>query len=61
MKMKRELFGMLFLIAFIAVYFLVVTFLGKEDTTLYLSRYIVIWLLMAFYVGQYSMRFPKGF
>jgi len=60
-RMKREFFGMLFLIAFIGVYFLSVNFLGEEDTIHYLSRFIVIWILIAFYVGQYSMKFPKAF
>lgn len=60
-RMKRELFGMLFLLAFITMYFLADSFLGEEDTILYLSRFIVIWVLLAFYVGQYSMRFPKAF
>ena len=61
MKMKRELFGMLFLAAFVGLYFLSDAILGEETTILYLSRFIVIWILAAFYVGQYSMRFPKAF
>ena len=60
-RMKREFFGMLFLIAFVALYFLAESYLGEEAVMLYLSRFIVVWLFAAFQIGQYSMRFPKGF
>ena len=25
------------------------------------NKFIIIWLLIAYYVGQYSMKFPKKF
>ena len=59
--MKREYFGMLFIIAFVALIFIAATILGDEVVFDNLSRYIVIWVLIGFYVGQYSMKFPKAF
>ena len=59
--MKREYFGMLFIIAFVTITFLIGDFFGDEKVENWLSRYIVIWVLLGFYAGQYSMRFPKAF
>ncbi len=59
--MKREYFGMLFIIAFVALIFIAATILGDEVVFDNLSRYIVIWVLIGFYAGQYSMKFPKAF
>jgi hypothetical protein len=59
--MKREYFGMLFMIAFVGLYFLLESFIGEEAISHYLSRFIVVWLLIAFSIGQYSMKFPKAF
>lgn len=59
--MKREYFGMLFMIAFLALYFVADYFLGEEVVSNYLSLYIVIWLMIAFSAGQYSMKFPRAF
>jgi len=59
--MKRELFAALFLMVFVGLYFLAVVILSEEEVMYYLSRFIVVWLLLAFYIGQYSMKFPKAF
>ena len=59
--MKREYFGMLFIIAFVASIFIAEEFFGEEKVTHWLSSFIVVWVLMFFYAGQYSMRFPKAF
>lgn len=59
--MKREYFGMLFLVAFVGLYFLAQAFLTEEEVKYYVSRSLVIWILIAFYCGQYSMKFPKAF
>lgn len=59
--MKREYFGMLFIIVFVASIFIAEYFFGDVTVMNWLSRYIVIWALLGFYVGQYSMRFPKAF
>ena len=34
---------------------------GEEAVFDNLSRFIVIVILVGFYAGQYSMKFPKGF
>ncbi|MFM9987713.1 hypothetical protein [Flavobacterium sp.] len=57
--MKREYFGMLFIIGSVALIFLAEYFFGEAKVMDNLSRFIVIWIMIAFQVGQYSMRFPK--
>jgi len=59
--MKREYFGMLFIIAFVALIFIAEEFFGEARVTNWLSTFIVVWVMLAFQVGQYSMRFPKAF
>lgn len=59
--MKREYFGILFILVFIASIFIAEYFFGEAKVTNWLSSFIVIWVLLAFYAGQYSMRFPKAF
>ena len=59
--MKREYFGMLFIIVFFCSILAADYFFGDEQVTNYLSKSIVIWVLAGFYAGQYSMRFPKAF
>ena len=58
--MKREYFGMLFIITFVILIFVAEYFIGEKVYD-YLSRYIVVWLMIFFQAGQYSMRFPKAF
>ena len=59
--MKREYFGMLFIIVFVCSIFVAEYFFGKEKIEDYLSTFIVVWVILGFNVGQYSMRFPKAF
>ncbi|TDE07805.1 hypothetical protein [Flavobacterium sandaracinum] len=59
--MKREYFGMLFIIGFVCLALTANYFFGKLILEDYISKFIVIWILIAFNVGQYSMRFPKSF
>ena len=59
--MKREYFSMLFFIGFAALILLAYQIFGEEKVEHILSRFIVIWILIGFSVGQYSMRFPKAF
>lgn len=59
--MKREYIGILFIIGFVALIFLAEYFIDEEKIMDYLSRFIVIWILVAFQIGQYSMRYPKAF
>ncbi len=59
--MKREYFAMLFIILFVASTFIADYFLDTETVKHYLNSFIVIWVLIGYYAGQYSMRFPKAF
>ena len=57
--MKREYFGMLFIIASVALIFLVEYIFDENKVMDNLSRFIVVWIAIAYQVGQYSTRFPK--
>ena len=59
--MKREYFGMLFIVVFVALIFLAIFIFGNDKVMENLSRFIVVWILIGFYAGQYSMRFLKAF
>lgn len=59
--MKREYFGMIFIIVFVGLIFAAEYIFDEEAVWENLSRYIVIWLLIAYFAGQYSMKFPKAF
>jgi hypothetical protein len=59
--MKREYFGMLFILVFVLLIFLAEYLFGEEKIEHYLYTFIIIWVLLGFYIGQYSMRFPKAF
>lgn len=57
--MNRTYFGMLFLIVSGIIFFTAEYFFGEAVVTKNLRSYIIIWLLIAYQVGQYSMKFPK--
>ena len=59
--MKREYFAMIFMSITVAVLLSNYYIFSEEIVELYLSRFIIIWLFIAFYAGQYSMKFPKAF
>ena len=59
--MKREYFGMLFIIISVFIVIAADYIFGDEVVRENLSRFIVIWILAGFYAGQYSMKFPKAF
>ena len=59
--MKREYFGMLFIITCAVLLIAADSFFGDEKVTDCLSTYIVLVVMTAYYAGQYSMRFPKRF
>ncbi|CAM2906963.1 hypothetical protein [Flavobacterium frigoris] len=58
--MKREYFGMLFLIVSVCSIFAFNYIFGEYIVQEHISKFIIIWILIAFFVGQYSMRFPKS-
>lgn len=59
--MKREYFGMLVIlvvvILLIGADYIFETIKVRE----YLNKYIVVWVLIVYQLGQFSMRFPKHF
>lgn len=59
--MKREYFQMLVIIGFVGLYFITEYFIGEKLVREYTNNYIVVWLLITFQAGQYSMKFPKAF
>ena len=61
MVMKREYVLALFLVGLGVLIFSSDFIFGEEKTTNFLNNYIVIWLMFVFYLGQFSMRFPKAF
>ena len=58
--MKREYVGMLFIILFGGIVISVEQFIGEKVFD-YVGKFIIVWLMIAYQVGQYSMRFPKRF
>lgn len=59
--MKREYFGMIVIILFVLLIFLAEFIFGEKIVLEKLNSFIVIVVLVFFYIGQYSMRFPKAF
>ena len=59
--MKREYFGMLFIVI-ITAFLITADYIFEEKIVADLvNRYVIIWILAAFYIGQYSMKYPKAF
>jgi uncharacterized membrane protein YfcA len=59
--MKREYFTGLFLVIFISIIIIATYTFDEQIVEENLLKFIVVWLLLAIYVGQYSMKFPKKF
>ncbi|WP_432671608.1 hypothetical protein [Flavobacterium sp. SM2513] len=59
--MKREYFGMLFIAISVIIIIGCGYIFGDEAVFENINRFIVIWILVGFYAGQYSMKFPKAF
>lgn len=57
--MKRPYFGMLFIISIGVFFFGAEYFFGEEKVAEKIRTFLIIWLLIAYYAGQYSMKFPK--
>lgn len=57
--MKREYFVLLVLLSFVILILGLGYIFGEEKVTFYLKRFIVIIVLLFYFLGQYSMRFPK--
>ena len=59
--MKREYFGMLTILLFVLLIFLIDYLSGKEVVEKYLFNFSPVLILLIFRAGQYSMRLPKAF
>jgi len=59
--LKREYFGGLFLIISVVLVLTVGYFFGDEVVADKLHKTVVVWLLLAYLLGQYSTKFPKAF
>lgn len=59
--MKREYFVMLFIAISVVLIIGAGYIFGDEAVFENINRFIVIWILVGFYAGQYSMKFPKAF
>ncbi len=59
--MKREYFGILFMIVTVVLILTADYFFGSEVVAEKMYRFVVIWILVAFLLGQYSTKFPKAF
>jgi len=49
--MKRAYFGMLFMVISVALIFGAIAIFGEEVVLLSIGKFIVIWILIAFYAG----------
>ena len=54
--MTRTLFNIIFILAFGAI-FTLLDYLNKME---FLSKYILIVAMVAYFIGQYSAKYPKN-
>lgn len=59
--MKREYFGMLFMSVVLALILIAYYFFEETQVSDVISKFIIVWIILGFTVGQYSMKFPKRF
>ena len=59
--MKREYFGMIFMSVVLALILIAYYFFDEAKVSDFISKFIIIWIILGFNVGQYSMKFPKAF
>lgn len=59
--MKREYFTFIFLALTVVSILIAKYFISYDLLKENVLRFMVIWVLVAFLVGQYSMRFQKAF
>ncbi len=57
--MKRYSFAAIFISLSVGIIFLFDYLFGQDFVKENTYRFIVIWLVIAFYAGQFSTRFPK--
>jgi hypothetical protein len=59
--MKREYIGIIFLLSTVIILIGAGYIFEQTKIDDIVTKFIIIWLLIAYYVGQYSMKFPKKF
>ncbi len=59
--MKREYFAMLVMLTAAVLIIGAGYLFGDEVVAEKLHHFIIVWLVLAFYLGQYSTKFPKAF
>ena len=59
--MKREYIGMIFLLLTLIILIGATYIFEQAKIDDIVTKFIIIWLLTTYYVGQYSMKFPKKF
>ena len=59
--MKREYFGMLFMVVILALILIAYYFFEEAIVSDYMSKFIIIWIIIGYNAGQYAMKFPKAF
>ena len=59
--MKREYIGLIFILATVIILIGASYIFEQTDIDAIVNKFIIIWLLIAYSVGQYSMKFPKKF
>ena len=57
--MKKYYFAAIFISLSVVIIFLFDYFFGQDFVKENTYRFIVVWLVIAFYAGQFSTRFPK--
>lgn len=59
--MKREYIGMIFLLLTLIILIGATYIFEQTKIDDIVTKFIIVWLFIAYLIGQYSMKFPKKF
>lgn len=59
--MKREYIGLIFILTTVIILIGASYIFEQTEIDNIVNKFIIIWLLIAYCIGQYSMKFPKKF
>ncbi len=59
--MKREYVGMIFLLSTVIILIGGSYIIEQTKINEFVNKFIIVWLFIAYLIGQYSMKFPKKF
>ena len=59
--MKREYVGMIFLLSTVIILIGGSYIIEQTKIDEFVNKFIIVWLFIAYLIGQYSMKFPKKF